>query len=54
MKRLFVLLILTAALLSSPGLAMAACTTHTVWGPKGLPILCRTCCLYGHCTTTCF
>jgi len=53
MQLVAVCLLVVAALLSSPGVGLAACTTRTVFTPNGTIIWCTTCCVGSHCTTTC-
>ena len=52
-KRVLALLVLAAALLGSPGMGLAACTTTTFWTNDGRIMWCTTCCIGTYCSTTC-
>lgn len=51
MKTVMVILVLWAGM---AGMALAQCTTNTVFTPDGRVVTCQTCCFGGSCTSQCF
>lgn len=45
--------LIAASLALTATAAYATCTTHTFW-QNGRYVTCSTCCVGGHCNTTCF
>jgi hypothetical protein len=52
-RRLFVTVVVLAALAGTPRQVLALCTTHTLW-LHGRLTVCTVCCSQFGCTTTCF